>query len=126
MAFEARLGDGELVIVLRGVDRVLCWRGEVRVDLDAVTSTGRQDREVLESRLDSRVYGRGTNRGERGRGRARVGAFLGRDVHGGRQIWAVSRAATSVVVLDLDRGPFRRFVIGEAACPPELAEHRHP
>lgn len=77
MSVQPRIDDGELVIVLTGVDRVLCWRRDVRVDVDAVTSGRREHRDVLESRLDSHLYGRGTNRGERGRGRARVGAYLG-------------------------------------------------
>jgi hypothetical protein len=80
----------------------------------------REERQVLESRLDSRVYGRGTNRGDRGRGRHRVGAFLGRDVAGQKQFWAVTADARTVVAVDLERGPFRRVVLDERSCPPEL------
>jgi hypothetical protein len=123
VSFEPRVEADELTIVLRGVDRVLCWRRAVRVELAAVTSARRLDRQELEPRLEGRVYGRGTHRGDGGRGRARVGAFLGRDVPGQPQFWAVTADARTVVAIDLDdRGPFRRVVLGGSSCPSALLD----
>lgn len=122
MSFGASVEPDQLTIALRGVDRLLCWRRTVQVDLAAVTAVRRLDRPELEARLDSRVYGRGSHRGDRGRRRARVGAFLGRDVSGQQQFWAVAADAGTVVAIDLDRGRFRRVVLGETSCPSALLD----
>jgi hypothetical protein len=107
----------EVVVRLGGVDRLLCGRSEVRAALADVVAARIVDRRDLERRLDHRVSGSGPHQGRR---RRRVGTFMGRDVGGRRQFWAVRAAATAVAAIDLEGHRFARLVLDADLVDPEL------
>ena len=90
MSFAIHHDASDLVVRLGGHNRLFCGRSEVRVTLVGVSATRSADRREFERRLDHRVAGYGPHQGEQ---RRRVGTFMGRDVGGRPQFWAV-RAAT--------------------------------
>jgi hypothetical protein len=119
MSFAIHLRAPDLVVWLGGVDRLCCGRAEVRVALTDVSIARIADRRDLERRLDHRVSGYGPHAG---RQRRRVGTFMGRDVGGRRQFWAVRAATTAVVVAELDDHRFARLVLDADLVDPEVLD----
>lgn len=111
MGFAVEVDDDEVRIRLGGIDRLLCWRREVRVPRSSITAVDVTSRAEVEARLDHRLCGVGSHDGSRGTGRRRVGLFQGRDAGGGRQLWAVGSEDDQVVVVDAEGTDVARVVL---------------
>jgi hypothetical protein len=108
LSFTVQLNPPELIVQLGGSDRLFCGRRQIRIARDHVRTARVTDRRELERRLDHRVAGFGPHRDTRSR---RVGTFLGRDVGGRHQFWAVRRDSDEVVVVDLEGSRWVRLVL---------------
>jgi hypothetical protein len=117
VSFVLHLAGSDAIVRLGGHDRLFCGRSEVRFALDDVAAARVTDRRELEHRLDHRVSGYGPHQGKQ---RRRVGTFMGRDVGGRPQFWAVRAATPNVVVIDLDDHRFARLVLDADLMWPDL------
>lgn len=116
VAFHVRASARELIVDLRGLDRVLCWRRTVRVPIASISSVRHIARDEVEPSLSHRLYGVGSHRGDRTPGRRRVGAFMGPETAVGRQFWAVEQGHGLVMLIDSDGSEWQRLVVDRAHC----------
>lgn len=122
MSFQVRATADELIVDLRGWDRLLCWRRSVSMPLAAISAVRHVDRADVEPQLGHRLYGVGGHRGDRHQGRKRVGSFMGRQTAAGRQFWAVGRGHGPVLVIDTEDGRWQRLVIDPTHCTDDVLQ----
>ncbi len=115
MGVRVEQSDASIRVALTGIDRLLYWRAAVEFPIGAVTAVSVAPRSSLETRIDSRLLGRGASNGARRPGGNRIGSMLGREV-AGKQCWAVPAgdADQPLLVLDLADHEFARAVLAIA------------
>jgi hypothetical protein len=101
MSLELTTGEGRLAIELSGMDRVFALQGGLEVPLDAITSVHVEPRQAMEKQRGIRAPGAVVP------GRLDVGTWRSK---GGKQFWCV-HAADRVLVVELEHGDYRRFVL---------------
>ena len=106
MSMELTTGEDRLAIRLTGMDRIYALDGKVEVPLDAIADLRVEPRRAMEAERGVRLPGGAYP------AKLAVGTWRGR---GGKQFWCV-HAAERVLVIDLERGEYRRLVL-EVADP---------